>query len=116
MRLRSDFWVSAYLRRCQSEGVFAALRYRGAAEAGAIAIKVDHLDGTAALYLPAPHSEMTEGVERMWSRAHKAPVRDNADIEAQVMRQRRFDSDLWVVETEDRQGRHFLDVAEISTS
>ena len=116
MRLRSDFWVSAYLRRCQSEGVFAALRYRGEAEAGAIAIKVDHLDGTAALYLPAPHSEMTEGVERMWSRAHQAPVRGNADIEAQIMRQRSFDSDLWVVEIEDRQGRHFLDVAEISMS
>ena len=111
MRLRSDFWVSAYLRRCESEGVFAVLRHRGAAEAGAIAIKLDCLDGTSALYLPAPQSEMTEGVERMWSRAHAAPFKDNAEIDSQIMRQLSFDPDLWVVEIEDRQGRHFLDVA-----
>eukprot|EP01037_Dinobryon_pediforme_P009571 gene9571-9648_t len=102
-----------YLRRCQSEGVFAALRHRGAAEAGAIAIKIDHLDGTAALYLPAPQSEMIDGVDRMWSRAHTARVKDNAAIEAQIMRQQSFDPDLWLIEIEDRQGRHFLDVAEI---
>jgi len=113
MRLRSDFWVSAYIRRCESEGAFAALRHRGAAEAGAIAIKVDHLNGMSALYLPAPQSEMIEGVERMWSRAHSAPVKDNTDIEALITRQRRFDPDLWVIEVEDRQGRSFLDVAEI---
>ncbi|MFL4991547.1 MAG: DUF1491 family protein, partial [Microvirga sp.] len=29
-RLRSDFWVSAYLRRCSVEGAEAALRKRGA--------------------------------------------------------------------------------------
>ena len=28
-RLRSDFWVSAYLRRCAIEGVDAVLRRRG---------------------------------------------------------------------------------------
>ena len=33
MRLRSDFWVSAYIRRCAVEGAEALLRRRGAAEA-----------------------------------------------------------------------------------
>ena len=113
MRLRSDFWVAAYLRRCQSEGIFAALRHRGAAEAGAIAVKVDLLNGTAALYLPAPQSEMKDGFDRMWSRAHTQPFKDNATIESQITRQQSFDPDLWLVEIEDRQGRHFLDVAEM---
>ena len=49
MRLRSDIWVSAYLRRCAAQGVVAVLRRRGAAEAGAIFVKLDRLDGTAAL-------------------------------------------------------------------
>ena len=52
MRLRSDIWVSALLRRCASEGAFAVLRRRGAEEAGAIFILIDRLDGTLALYGP----------------------------------------------------------------
>src|SRR4051812_48583448 len=66
-RLRSDFWVSAYLRRCGVEGVEAVLRKRGAAEAGAIFVKVDHLDGTASLFGPAPQSFLDDSGERMFA-------------------------------------------------
>jgi hypothetical protein len=31
------------------------------------------------------------------------------DVDASIAKQRGFDSDLWVVEVEDRQGRHLLD-------
>ena len=31
------------------------------------------------------------------------------DVEASIAKQRQFDSDLWVIEVEDRQGRHLLD-------
>jgi hypothetical protein len=33
----------------------------------------------------------------------------DADVEASVARQRSFDTDLWVIEVEDRAGRHLLD-------
>ena len=46
MRLKSAIWVAAYVRRCNVEGVFAAVRRRGAEEAGAIFIKIARLDGT----------------------------------------------------------------------
>jgi hypothetical protein len=32
-----------------------------------------------------------------------------ADIEARLQKEIRFDPDLWIVESEDRAGRHFLD-------
>jgi hypothetical protein len=48
MRLKSGIWVAAYIRRCHLEGAFAAIRRRGAEEAGAIFIKLNRLDGTAA--------------------------------------------------------------------
>jgi len=109
-RLRSDFWVAAYLRRCAVEGVDAFLRRRGAAEAGAIFVKVDRLDGSAALYGPAPQSLVGEDSgERLFT-----PMLLDAfpgDVEERVRRELRFDSDLWLVEVEDRQGRHFLDLA-----
>ena len=34
---------------------------------------------------------------------------DEAEVDAIVSRQRSFDPDLWVIEVEDRQGRHLLD-------
>jgi hypothetical protein len=112
MRLRADIWVSAYLRRCAVEGAVAVLRRRGAAEAGAIFVMVDRLDGHAALYAPAPQSELGDpGFERLWSRAHKEEWVTPADAEARLAREIAFDPDLWIVEVEDRQGRHWLDLA-----
>ncbi|WP_457094355.1 DUF1491 family protein [Microvirga sp. P5_D2] len=108
-RLRSDFWVSAYLRRCGVEGIEAALRKRGSAEAGSIFVKVDRLDGTASLYGPAPQSFVEDRTERLF-----APILQDVmplDVEERMTKELRFDSDLWLVEIDDRQGRHFLDLA-----
>ncbi len=112
MLLRADIWVSAYLRRCATCDVSAVLRRRGAAEAGAIFIKIDRLDGTAALFGPAPQSETAErGVDRLWARMHKDEWTDPLSIEERLQREIKFDSDLWILEVDDRKGRHFLDIA-----
>ncbi|MBR9651078.1 DUF1491 family protein [Thalassobius aquimarinus] len=34
---------------------------------------------------------------------------EERDVDAAIAKQRGFDPDLWVVEVEDRQGRHLLD-------
>ena len=59
-------WVAAYLRRCQTEGIFGAVRRRGAEEAGAVFVKIGLLDGNAMLYAPAPQTVYDESrpVER----------------------------------------------------
>ena len=116
MRLRSDIWVSAFLRRCASEGIVAVQRRRGAAEAGAIFILIDRLDESCALYGPAPQSEVpdadaAQGVERRWSRAHKPGWITPHEAEARLAKETRFDADLWIVEVEDRQGRALFDIA-----
>lgn len=113
MRLRSDIWVSAYIRRRAVEGDVAVLRRRGAAEAGAIFVKIDRLDGRVALFGPAPQTETGErGVERLWSRLHRDEWIDPASAEERLRKEIGFDSDLWIVEVEDRAGRDFLDLAE----
>ena len=111
MRLKTGIWVAAYLRRCQVEGVAAVLRRRGADEAGAIFIKVSRLDGTVDLYGPAPQSAFDEArpSERAFSPSLAVQPAPEADIESYLARQLRYDPDLWIVEVEDRAGRHFLD-------
>ena len=110
MRLRSDFWVAAYLRRCASEDAVAVLRRRGAAEAGAIFIKLDLLDGRARLYGPAPQSALDDSGERRFERLHKSDDVTPLDAEARMAREISFDPDLWLIEVEDRAGRTFLDL------
>ena len=111
MRLKSAIWVAAYVRRCHVEGAFAAVRRRGAEEAGAIFIKLNRLDGTAELFGPAPQSAFEDSgpMDRAFSRCLSGQPVAEADVEARLVREIRFDPDVWIVEVEDRAGRHFLD-------
>jgi hypothetical protein len=111
-RLRSDIWVAAYIRRIEIEGLVAMLRKRGAPEAGAIFIKVDYLNGQSALYSPAPQSLSSSDGVRNFRRTHQLETLETIDIEAKIIKEQKFDSDLWLVEVEDRQGRHFLELVE----
>lgn len=111
MRLRSDFWVPALIRRCSAAGVVAVLRRRGAAEAGAIFVKIDRLDGRAALFAPASQSEAADdGRDRIFTRAHKDEWIEPFAVEERLRKEIAFDPDLWIVEIEDREGRAFVDV------
>jgi hypothetical protein len=114
MRLKSSIWVAAYLRRCNMTGAFAAVRRHGADEAGAIFIKINHLNGSGKLYGPAPQTVFVEAspVDRYFRviLGQSSPVSDG-DIEARLEREVRFDTDMWIIEVEDRSGSHFLDGA-----
>jgi hypothetical protein len=113
MRLKSALWVAAYLRRCHIDGAFAVVRRRGAEEAGAIFVRINRLDGTSDLFGPAPQSafEMSPGVERLFSASLAEQPAPDATVETYLAREVKFDPDIWIVEVEDRAGRHFLDLA-----
>ncbi|MBI5262538.1 MAG: DUF1491 family protein [Bradyrhizobium sp.] len=112
MRLKSGIWVAAYLRRCQTEGVFGAVRRRGAEEAGAVFVKVSLLNGNAMLYVPAPQSAYDDSrpIERFFVPISAEPLPEAA-VEERLTKEIRFDPDVWIIEAEDRAGRHFLDLA-----
>ncbi len=109
MRLKSELWVKAYLRRCRTEGADALLVRRGDTDAGAIYIKVSRLDGTALLYGPAPAGLDEAREDRRWQPFLKGEPAAEAQVDAYLERQVGFDSDIWIVAVEDRAGRHFLD-------
>lgn len=109
MRLRSDIWVKAYIRGCATSGAMAAVVRHGDDDAGAIFIKINRLDGMAALYGPAPAGLDVAQGERRWVRVTDEPAMAEGEIDARLKREADFDGDLWIVEVEDRLGRHFLD-------
>lgn len=85
------------------EGLFGAVVKKGAEEAGAVHVIVNHLDGTCHLFGPAP-GESHDGMgERRWI-AEVSPPGTPAEAMALLERRLRFDPDLWIVEVEDRNG------------
>lgn len=109
MRLKAGIWVSAYIRQLGTMPVPAAVTRRGDADAGAIFIKVNMLDGFAKVLRPAASGLDGEASGPFWTPALKPERIEEAAADSYLARQADFDSDIWVVEIEDRQGRHFLD-------
>jgi len=103
-RLKAEFWVKALLRRCAAANVPAVVVRRGDSDAGAVLVKVSRLDGAASVY--APGWGLDGG--RIWRRATGPDPAPDAEAEAYIAREAKRDPDIWVVEVEDRAGRHFL--------
>lgn len=102
-RLTAEFWVAAYLARLRVADIPAFVTSHGDDTAGAVLVKLNTLDGRARAF---QRSFDPATGERCWIVLADG---DEADIDAAIGRQRAFDPDLWVVEVEDRAGRHLLD-------
>ena len=102
-RLTADVWVSAYLTRLRLSDIPAFVVTKGDATAGAVLVKLNTLDGNAVAYQRS--FDLMSG-ERTWVILAEGP---ESDVDAALARQRSFDPDLWVIEVEDRNGRHLLD-------
>lgn len=103
MLLSSDLWVSALIRRAEIGGAFATVVKKGDERAGSVIVKAyDTSTRVARLFTEA----FGPDGERLWIQ----PVVSDSEgeLDAYIARQRGYDPDLWVVEIEDRQGRHFI--------
>ena len=108
MRLKSEIWVKAYLRRCTVNGASGVVVRHGDDDAGAIFIKIVRQDFMAAVYAPAPAGLDDANHDRRWVSRFDNGFVPEAEAETLLKREASFDSDLWIVEIEDREGRHFL--------
>jgi hypothetical protein len=103
MRLKSEIWVKAFLRAQQVAGRYGAVLRKGADEAGAVYVVVNHLDGTLHVFGPAPGASIDAQGERRW-RIELSPPAGEAEVSAFLARRTAFDPDVWIVEVEDRTG------------
>ena len=101
-RLTAEFWVHAYLARLRFQEIPAFVVTHGDDTAGAVLVKLNTLDGQATIFQRS--FDLMSG-ERSWVELSSGV---EADVDAAIARQRSFDPDLWVIEVEDRQGRHLL--------
>ena len=102
-RLTARFWVDAYLARLRLQDIPAFVVAHGDDTGGAVLVKLATLDRRAVLFQRS--FDLMSG-ERKWV---ELAAGDEGEVDATVTRQRSFDPDLWVIEVEDRAGRHLLD-------
>jgi hypothetical protein len=102
-RLTADFWVRAYLNRLRLADIPAYVTAKGDPTAGAVIVKLATLDGRAQAFQRS--FDLMTG-ERAWVVLTEG---DEAGVDTVLARQRVRDPDLWVIEIEDRAGRHLLD-------
>ncbi|OWU86318.1 GTP-binding protein Era [Oceanicola sp. 22II-s10i] len=103
MRLTASLWVSAYLTRLRLADIPAFVTAHGDDTGGAVLVKMNTLDGHATAFTRS--FDLMTGA-RAWI---ELAAGTEADVDAAIVRQRGFDPDLWVIEVEDRNGRHLLD-------
>ncbi len=102
-RLTASFWVAAYRRRLDLADIACFVVRHGDDGAGAVLVKASTLDGSARVFQRS--FDLGTG-ERAWIVLAEGAERD---CDAAIARQVAFDPDLWVLEVEDRAGRHLLD-------
>lgn len=103
MLLSTDIWVAALIRRAEMGGAFAVVVRKGDARAGAVLVKVfNRADRTARLYAEATRMDG----QQVWMQPRDTD--QEPEIDAYIERTIRIDPDVWVIEIEDREGRHFL--------
>lgn len=105
-RLATGLWVDALLRRVQLEGASAFVLHKGDADRGDVVVKVASLDGRARGFVPS--IDYDTGVRSFTDLALRGVGETEREIDEYIHRARDRDPDLWIIEIEDREGRHFL--------
>ena len=102
-RLRSKFWVQAYLKSLELQTIPAYVMAHGDDHAGAILVKISKMDGYAELHQKTFDLQNNRNV---WVK-----ILEDTDVEIDIFleKQKANDPDLWIVEVESANGENYLD-------
>lgn len=109
MRLKAQIWVSAYIKICAANDLVATVVRHGDDDAGTIFLRINRLDGTSFLFVPAPAGLSGNAVDRTWQPAFVDGAKADGEIDDYLKREIEIDQDIWIVEVESPTGVHQLD-------
>lgn len=103
-RLPTELWVMGHIRAADAQGVTMMVLRKGDRSRGTVILKINRLDGGFTVLVQVRRDERL-----VWSRATGAEPVDEAAADAYIAKQVKYDPDLWVIEVEDRKGRHWFE-------
>lgn len=102
--LPTSLWVMGHIRAADVQGVPMLVLRKGDPSRGTVLLKLNRLDGRFTVLAQVRRDERLG-----WSRTTGPEPVEESVADACIARQLRYDPDLWVVEVEDRQGRHWFE-------
>ena len=105
MGLTTGIWVSAQVRICDRNFIPATIVRRGDSDAGTVLVKVNRFDKGVTVYAQASTLDGEPG----WNRGTGPKPVSEAEADAYIERQVKYDPDVWVLEIEDRKSAYELD-------
>ena len=105
MGLTTGLWVSAQVRICDRAFIPATVVRRGDPDAGTVLLKLNRFEQGVTVYTQA--SSMT--TSRPGAAAPGPQPVSEAEADAYIERQVKYDPDVWVLEIEDRRGQYKMD-------
>ncbi|UEM22816.1 DUF1491 family protein [Skermanella mucosa] len=101
-RIPTELWVRAHVRRCIAEAIPAVIARKGSPYGGLVMLKLNQLEhGCRVLTQTRDMDGKTA-----WLAAKENALMPETDADAYIERAVKRDPDLWVIEIEDRAGRH----------
>jgi hypothetical protein len=104
-RLATETWVKAHIHRLNVEGIAAVVVRRGEAMGGSLILKLNQRDLGCRLLTQARMPDGSLG----WLAAFEGKFVEEPEADAYIARAVKRDPDLWVVEIDDRAGRHYFE-------
>ena len=100
-RLTSKFWISAYIKRLESQGIPVFVVKKGDEVAGAILIVISNLKGFSKIFTQSFDAEGN----RIW-----LELTSGSDIEIveTIKKQKDIDPDIWILEVENPKGKNVI--------
>lgn len=95
--------ISAQIRIAAAQGIPMMVVHKGDPDSGTIYLKINRLDGTAEVL-----SQIRTDRGIAWLSTTEGKGLPDREADAYLFQQMDFDPDLWIIEVEDRQGRHWF--------
>lgn len=103
-RVATHTWVGALLRRAGAAGAFGTVLHRGERTAGAVLLCLRDRGGTTTVL-----SRVAHGREPAWARSLSVAAGAQDELEMYLVKQRRYDPDLWIIELVGDDLEQFVD-------
>jgi hypothetical protein len=101
-RLPAELWIQAHIKRCMVDGIPATVAHRGEKNSGMLILKINQL--AAGVKVLTQTRDMEGAIA--WMPALGGALVAEAEADAYIERAVKRDPDVWVLEIEDRNGRH----------
>ena len=107
IELKSEILINAGIRAAERNLTNAYVTKRGDTEAGTIFVKIDTLDGYAKLFTRnLKYDLINENDVVEFVNLYPEKKIQNVVIDKRISKEMEIDSDCWIVEIEDKEGRN----------